>query len=74
MILLATEETIEEVETKKAIDELKQRIDKLTGLVEKGKGEVEDFARANPLVGIGVAFLTGMATGAIVVAVVASNK
>lgn len=74
MILLATEETIVEVETKKSIDELKERIDKLTGLVEKGKGEVEDFAKANPLVSMGVAFLTGMAAGAIVVAMVASRR
>ncbi len=74
MILLATEETIEKVETKKAIDELKERIDKLTDLVEKGKSEVEDFTRANPLVSMGVAFLTGMAAGAIVVAMVSSRK
>jgi len=74
VILLAREETIEKVETKKAIDELKERIDKLTTMVEKGKGEVEEYTKENPLVALGVAFLAGIATGAIVVAVVSSRK
>ena len=71
---MAREETIEKVETKKAIDELKERIDKLTTMVEKGKGEVEEYTKENPLVALGVAFLAGIATGAIVVAVVSSRK
>jgi len=68
------EETTETVETKKAINELKERIDRLTSLVEKGKGEVEEYTKANPLVALGAAFLVGIATGAIVVAVVSSRK
>ncbi len=74
MIYLSREETIEKVDAKRAIDELKERIDKLATMVEKGKGEVEEYTRENPLVALGVAFLTGMATGAIVVAVVSSRK
>ena len=70
---MATQET-EVAETKKAIDELRARVEKLTSLLDTGKGEVEEFTKTNPLVALGAAFLTGMAMGAIVVAVVASRK
>ena len=75
MIILTVKQTIEaEKETKKVVEDLKERIDKLTGLVEKGKGEVEGFTKESPLVALGVAFLVGLATGAIVVATVSSRK
>ena len=56
----------------RALDELRTRMDKLTVMVEKQRGEVEEFTRTNPMPALGIAFLVGLAAGAIITA--ASSK
>jgi len=60
--------------TRTSIEELKERVDKLGEVVENCKCQVEDFTKEKPLVALGVAFLVGIATGAIVAAAVSSRK
>ncbi len=73
--MLTEEESAELMRsTKRAIEELRERVDKLTNLVEKGKGEVEEYTKANPMAALGIAFLVGIATGAIVAASVSHKR
>ena len=51
----------------RAYDELKTR-------VEERRGDVEDYARSNPMSTLGIAFLIGIATGAVLVAIAASSS
>lgn len=60
--------------TRRAMEELSERVDKLTGLVEKGKGEVEEYTKANPIAALGIAFLVGIVTGTIVAASVSHKR
>jgi ElaB/YqjD/DUF883 family membrane-anchored ribosome-binding protein len=51
----------------RAYDELKTR-------VEKRRGDVEDYARSNPMSALGIAFLIGITAGAVLVAIAASSS
>ena len=58
----------------RAYDELKTRVDKLTDMVEERRGDVEDYAKSNPISALGIAFLVGITAGAVLVAVASSSK
>jgi ElaB/YqjD/DUF883 family membrane-anchored ribosome-binding protein len=51
----------------RAYDELKTR-------VEERRGDVEDYARSNPMSALGIAFLIGMTAGAVLAAIAASSS
>jgi ElaB/YqjD/DUF883 family membrane-anchored ribosome-binding protein len=42
--------------------------------VEERRGDVEDYARSNPMSALGIAFLIGMTAGAVLVAIAASSS
>jgi ElaB/YqjD/DUF883 family membrane-anchored ribosome-binding protein len=58
----------------RAYDELKARVDKLTDMVEERRGDVEEYARSNPISALGIAFLVGITAGAVIVAAASSSK
>jgi ElaB/YqjD/DUF883 family membrane-anchored ribosome-binding protein len=51
----------------RAYDELKTR-------VEERRGDVEEYARSNPISALGIAFLIGITAGAVLVAIAASSS
>jgi ElaB/YqjD/DUF883 family membrane-anchored ribosome-binding protein len=51
----------------RAYDELKTR-------VEERRGDVEEYARSNPISALGIAFLIGITAGAVLVAAASSSK
>ena len=55
--------------TRRSISDLKERVDKLAELVGSGRSEVEKFTRASPMVALGVAFIAGIASGALYVGI-----
>jgi hypothetical protein len=74
VMIVSEEESTELTKERKAIEDLKERVDRLAVMAEKGRGQVEDFTKTNPLPALGIAFLVGIATGAVVVAAAASKK
>jgi len=51
----------------RAYDELKTR-------VEERRADVEEYTRSNPISALGIAFLIGIAAGAVLVAIAASSS
>ncbi len=60
--------------TRQAIDDLRERVDRMTSMAEKRKDDVEEFTKNNPLPALGIAFLVGLATGAVVIAAASSKR
>jgi hypothetical protein len=56
-----------------AVDSTRVGIDKVTDLANKHRGDVEDFAKENPLLALGVALLLGIGIGAIFTAAVSGR-
>jgi hypothetical protein len=49
-------------------------IDRVTDLTNKGRGDIEEFAKDNPLLALGVAFLVGIGIGAIFTAAISGRR
>ena len=58
----------------KAYQELKARVDALTGMIEERRNRVEEYALSKPMSALGIAFLIGATTGAILVAAISSCR
>jgi len=56
-----------------AVDSARVGIDRVTDLANKGKGEVEEFAKDNPLLALGV-FLVGIGIVAIATAAISGRR
>ena len=56
------------------VDRARVGIDKATELANKGKGDVEQFAKDNPLLALGVALLVGIGIGAIATAAISGRR
>jgi ElaB/YqjD/DUF883 family membrane-anchored ribosome-binding protein len=58
----------------KAYQELKARVDTLTSMVEERRSRVEEYALSKPMSALGIAFLIGATTGAILMTAIASCR
>ena len=64
------EKTMETLEERVDLDALKERVDKLEDIVEKGIKEMEVFAQEKPMYALSVALLGGVFVGFLIGAAV----
>jgi hypothetical protein len=56
------------------VDSARVGIDRVTDLANRGRGDVEEFTKDNPLLALGVAFLMGIGIGAIAIAAISGRR
>jgi ElaB/YqjD/DUF883 family membrane-anchored ribosome-binding protein len=57
-----------------AVDSARVGIDRVADLANRSRGDAEEFAKDNPLLVLGVAFLVGIGIGAIATAAISGRK
>ena len=78
-----TEETAEPVRSRRekamdrmtaGVDSARVGMDRVTDLANKGRGDVEEFAKDNPLLALGVGLLVGIGIGVIAIAAISGRR
>jgi ElaB/YqjD/DUF883 family membrane-anchored ribosome-binding protein len=78
-----TEEIVEPVRSRRdrakdrvnaGVDRARVGIDRATELANEGRGDIEEFAKDNPLLALGVAFLVGIGIGVITTAAISGRR
>ena len=78
-----TEETAEPVRSRRekamdrmtaGVDSARVGMDRVTDLANRGRGDVEEFAKNDPLLALGVALLVGIGIGAIATAAISGRR